>query len=79
MKFEPFITKCQKMYNIFDVEGETMDEDSKIYILLKLDERSNLQKSIEVLKYQTETYLSGTVSYKTSANHLSTYFYDLPE
>ena len=35
MEFELFLTKCQKMYSIFEEEGEAMDEDAKIRFLFK--------------------------------------------
>ena len=34
MASEPFLTKCQNMYNIFEEEGEPMEEDAKIFLFL---------------------------------------------
>ena len=32
MASEPFLPKCQNMYNIFEEEGEPMEEDAKIFL-----------------------------------------------
>ena len=55
-----------------------MEEDSNICFRFKRIEDSDLQKSIESLKYQTETNISGTVSYTTSESHLITAVSQLP-
>ena len=52
MAFEIFITKCQKMYNIFEEEGDPMEEDARIRFLFKTFDHSDLHKSIEALKIQ---------------------------
>ena len=59
MAFELFLTKCQKMYNIFEGEGEPMEEDAKTRFLFKRVKHSYLQKSIEALKSQMEQNLQG--------------------
>ena len=35
MPFERVLTKCQKMYNIYEQEGEPMSEEAKIRFLFK--------------------------------------------
>ena len=72
MEFELFITKWKNMYIIFEEEGEPMEEEAKTRFIIKRVEKSDLHKSIESFKDQTETNRSGTVSYTTEANHLST-------
>ena len=67
------------MYNIFEEEGEPMEEDAKKSFPFKIVEHSDLQKSIEELKYQMETNPSGKVPYTSSDNHLSTAVYELKE
>ena len=67
------------MYNIFEEEGEPMEEDAKTHFILKQVDHSDLKKSIEVLNYQMETNLSGTVSYNIPANNLITDVSELPE
>ena len=73
MECEIFLTKWQKMYTIFEEEGETMEEDAKTRFLFRRVNNSDLQKSIEALKYQMPTNPSGKVSYTISAIILSTY------
>ena len=60
------------MYKIFEEEGEPIYEDAKIRFIFKLVDHSDLQKSIESLKDQMTINPSGTVSYTTEANNLST-------
>ena len=56
-----------------------MEEDANIRFLFKLVDHSDLQKSIEVLKYQMETNPSGTVTYTTTENNLITTVSEFPE
>ena len=79
MQFETFLTQMQKMFNIFDKEGEPMEEDAKIRFLFKKVQNNDLQKSVEALKAQQTTSPPGTVIYVTDANHLSTAVSELPE
>ena len=55
-----------------------MKEDDKIYFLFKRVEHSDLQKSIEALKYQMATNPSGKMSYTTEAYYLITAVYEFP-
>ena len=43
LTFENFLTKCQKMYNIYDTHGEEMSEEAKIRFLFQENQlrRSN--------------------------------------
>ena len=77
MAFELFITKFQDTYSIFEEEDQPLEKDAKIRFLFKLVEHSDLHKLIYGLKYQIATNLSGTVSYTTAANHLSTSVSDI--
>ena len=79
MQFETFLTQMQKMFNIFDKEGEPMEEEAKIRFLFKKVQNNDLQKSVEALKAQQTTSPPGTVTYVTAANHLSTAVSELPE
>ena len=69
----------QKMFNIFEKEGEPMEEEAKIRFLFKKVQNNDLQKSVEALKAQQTTSPPGTVTYVTAANHLSTAVSELPE
>ena len=79
MQFETFLTQMQKMFNIFEKEGEPMEEEAKIRFLFKKVQNVDLQKSVEALKAQQTTSPPGTVTYVTAANHLSTAVSELPE
>ena len=78
MEFELFLTKFQKMYNIFEEEGDPMREETKIIFLFKRVEHSDLQKSIKALRYQMSNNPSGKLSYTTASNHLRTAVSKLP-
>ena len=69
---ETFLTKCQKMYNIYETHGEVMTEDSKIRFLFKKIQYSWLDSAIEAIKSNITTETTGKVSYTTMANHIST-------
>ena len=76
MNFENFLTQCQKMYNIFEKEGEPMAEDAKLRFLFKRIQHPELKNAIEALKVRLATE---TLSYTQAANHLSTAVSELPE
>ena len=77
MNFEVFLTQCQRMFNIFDKEGEAMAEEAKVRFLFRKIEHPGLQGAIEALKASIAT---GTaISYTTAANHIATAVSELPE
>ena len=55
-----------------------MEEGDRICFLLKWFQNSELKKSMEELKVQTETNSSGKVSYNTAANCLNKAFSKFP-
>ena len=79
LSFENFLSKCQKMFNIYDQEGEPMEEDARIRFLFQKTQHTVLQVDIAALKAEITTNVPGTVSYVTCANHLSTAVSQLPE
>lgn len=79
LTFETYITKCEKMYNIFENHGETMEEDAKIRFLFKNIHHSGLEADIAALKASITTNPTGTITYSTVCNHLSTAVSQLPE
>ena len=79
LAFETFLTKCQKMYNIFEKSGEPMTEDAKIRFLFNKVQHSGLQSTVDALKARITTSPVGTITYTTVANHLSTAVSELPE
>ena len=76
--FENFLTKCQKMYNIYQDHGEEMTEDAKLRFLFKKIDYPGLSKNIEAMKTKIATETPRTVTYTTVANHLSTAVSELP-
>ena len=79
LTFETFLTKCQKMYNIYAKHGEVMTEDAKIRFLFKKIQHSGLESAVEAMKAKITTEPSGTVTYTTVANHISTAVSELPD
>jgi hypothetical protein len=77
MSFETFLTQCQKMYNIYEKEGEEMAEDAKVRFLFKRIQNPDLKGSIEALKARLAT--GDNVTYTQAANHISTAVSELPE
>ena len=77
MAFETFLTNCQKMFNIYETEGEPMNEETKVRFLFKRVQHDKLQSAIEALKAQQT---AGTdITYTMAANHLSSAVAALPE
>jgi hypothetical protein len=77
MPFETFLTNCQKMFNIFEKEGEPMPEAARVRFLFKKVQHKDMQLSIESLQAQQT---AGTViTYTMAANHLTTKVSTLPE
>jgi len=50
LKFEKFLTQCQKMYNIDAQNGDTMGEEAKIRFLFKQVQHVGLTGAIEAMK-----------------------------
>ena len=72
LTFENFLTKCQKIYNIYQTHGEEMTEEAKIRFLFKKIDHEGLSKTIEAMKSKITTEAVGAVTYTTIASHLST-------
>ena len=70
LSFEIFLTKCQKILNIYNKEGEPMLEDTKLRFLFNCTQHASLQVQLEALKANITT--RNTVTYTTAANHLTT-------
>ena len=77
MSFEIFLTKCQKMYNIFEIEQEPMTDAAKVRFLFQKVEHASLKGAIEALRAQQTA--GATITYTMAANHLSTAVSELPE
>ena len=78
LSFEMFLTKCQKMFNIFEQQNEPMEEEAKIRFLFKKIQHAGLQSAIEAMRARITTS-NVPISYSTVANHMSTAVSMLPE
>ena len=78
LSFETFLTKCQKMFNIFEQQNEPMEEEAKIRFLFKKIEHTGLQSAIEAMRARITTSTT-PITYSTVANHMSTAVSMLPE
>ena len=76
MAFETFLTQCQKMFNIYEKEGEEMSDEAKVRFLFRKVQHAGLRSSIDALKATQTTGI--VISYMMSANHLSTAVSKLP-
>ena len=77
MAFETFLTNCQKMFNIYEKEGEAMPDEAKVRFLFKKVQHRELQPAIAALRAQQT---AGTaITYTMAANHLATAVSELPE
>ena len=77
MPFEDFLTKCQRMFNIYEKEEEPMTEDAKLRFLYSSIHNPGLEAAVEALKVQRAVGLD--ISYTQAANHLSKAVSELPE
>ena len=77
MSFDIFLTQCQRMFNIYEKEGEEMLEEAKVRFLFRKVQHTGLRSSTNTLK---ASHTTGTnISYTMAANHLSTTTSELPE
>jgi hypothetical protein len=75
LSFETFLTQCQKMFNIFEKEGEEMSDESKVRFLFRKIQHDGLRSSIDALKASqtTGTDLTYTIIYPPQfQNYLNT-------
>ena len=79
LTFETYLTKCEKMYNIFEVHGEKMEEDAKIRFILKNIQHSGMEADIAAMRASITTSPAGIITYSTVCNHLSTAVSQLPK
>ena len=77
LAFETFLTRSQKMFNIYEKEGEAMTEDAKLRFLFDKTQHPTLTAQVAALEAQITA--GANISYTTAANHLSTAVSKLPE
>ena len=63
MYFEIFLTQCQKMFNIYEKEGEEISDEAKIGFLFRKLQHTGNRSSIDALKASQTT---GMTIYYTS-------------
>ena len=78
LSFEVFLTKCQRMFNIYRDENEEMDEKAKIRFLFKSVKSSGLTTDVAALKARIFTSTT-PINYTTCANHLSAAVSEFPD
>ena len=76
MPFSTFLDRMQKMFNIFQQEGEELTENVKVRELLKCVQNNQLQDTIKALRVRFD--IDG-ISYTEAANHLTSAVSELPE
>jgi hypothetical protein len=76
MSFSSFLDKLQKMFNIFDEEGEAISETAKVRLLLKKVEHPQLQDAIGALRVRSA--IDG-ITFTECANHLAALVSEIPD
>ena len=79
MTFEVYCNKAQKMFNIFEQQGEPMTDEAKIRFFLKKIQHPSLQATVESLKTRMTTDPPGTITIPLCANHIASAVSELPE
>ena len=76
MPFSIFLDCIQKMFNIFQEEGEELTENAKVRELLKHVQHNKLQDTVKALWVRFDL---DEISYTEAANHLASAVSELPE
>ncbi|KAI2496708.1 hypothetical protein MHU86_17804 [Fragilaria crotonensis] len=76
MQFSAFLDKIQKMFNIYEEEGEPMTEQAKVRMLLSKVEHPQLKEAVGALRVRAS--MDGT-TFTECANHLSAQVSELPD
>ena len=77
MPFETFLTQMQKMFNIYEKEGEDILEDQRVRLLFKKVQHKDLETAKSAL--QAQQTMGNALTYLTCANHLLARVSELPE
>ena len=77
MSFETFLTRCEKMFNIFEKQGEAMGNDAKVRFLFKHVLHPELEAPIEALRVLQSG--GDVLTYTRATNHLSTHVSNMKE
>lgn len=76
LSFSVFLDKIQTMFNIFETEGEPVQEQAKVRMLLKKVEHPQLQTAVGTLRVRAQM---DKVTFTECANHLSAIVSELPD
>ena len=76
MPFSTFFDRMQKMFNIFEEEGEELTENAKVHELLKCVQNNQLQDTIKALRVR---FNLDRILYTEAANHVTSAVSELPE
>ena len=76
LAFSIFLDQMQKMFNIYEVEGEEFTENAKLRELFKWVQHPQLQDTVKALKVRID--MEG-ITYTQAANHLTAAVLELPE
>jgi hypothetical protein len=76
MSFSSFLDKLQKMFNIFNEEGEAISETAKVRLLLKKVKHPQLQDAIGALRVRSA--IDG-ITFTECANHLAALVSEIPD
>ena len=76
LSFSNFLDKIQKMFNMFQEEGESITEQAKVRMLLKKIQHPQLQNAVSALRIRAQL---DSVTFTECANHLSAIVSELPD
>ena len=76
LAFSIFLDRLQKMFNIYEEEGEEFTENAKLHELFKRVQHPQLQDTVKALKVRFD--MEG-ITYTQAANHLTAAVSELPE
>ncbi len=77
LSFSNFLDKIQKMFNMFQEEGESITEQAKVRMLLKnIQHPPQLQNAVSALRIRAQL---DSVTFTECANHLSAIVSELPD
>ena len=76
LAFSIFLDRMQKMFNIYEEEGEEFTENAKLCELFKRVQHPQLQDTVKALKVRFD--MEG-ITYTQAANHLTAGVSELPE
>jgi hypothetical protein len=76
LSFSNFLDKIQKMFNMFQEEGESITEQAKVRMLLKKIQHPQLQNAVSALRIRAQL---DSVTFTECANHQSAIVSELPD